>query len=79
MAVHAVVGDVELAALEPLDLGNSELLDALLVEAEDFRLLEAVAVCQGSAQVRPCACFSQNATRASSDSSAGFGGGSAGR
>ena len=42
VAVHAVVGDVELAALEPLNLGNSELLDALLVEAEGLRLLEAV-------------------------------------
>ena len=42
MAVHAVVGDVELAALEPLNFGDRELFDAFFVEAEGLRLLEAV-------------------------------------
>ena len=42
VAVHAVVGDVELTALEPLNFGDAELFDAVLVEAEGLRLLEAV-------------------------------------
>ena len=42
VAVYAVVGDVELAALEPLNFGDAELFDAVLVEAEGLRLLEAV-------------------------------------
>ena len=42
MAVYAVVGDVQLAALEPLNFGDAELFDAVLVEAEGLRLLEAV-------------------------------------
>ena len=42
VAVHAVVGDVELTALEPLNLGDRELFDAFFVEAEGLRLLEAV-------------------------------------
>ena len=42
VAVHAVVGDVELTALEPLNFGDAELFDAFLIEAEGLRLLEAV-------------------------------------
>ena len=42
VAVHAVVGDVQLAALEPLNFGDRELFDAFLIEAEGLRLLEAV-------------------------------------
>ena len=42
VAVYAVVGDVELTALEPLNFGDAELFDAVLVEAEGLRLLEAV-------------------------------------
>ena len=44
MAVYAVVGDVELTALEPLNFGDAELFDAVLIEAEGLRLLEAVRV-----------------------------------
>ena len=42
VAVHAVVGDVQLTALEPLNFGDRELFDAVLIEAEGLRLLEAV-------------------------------------
>lgn len=42
VAVHAVVGDVELTALEPLNFGDAELFDAVLVEAEGLRFLETV-------------------------------------
>ena len=42
VAVHAVVGDVQLTALEPLNFGNRELFDAVLIKAEGLRLLEAV-------------------------------------
>ncbi len=42
VAVYTVVGDVELTALEPLNFGDVELFDAVLVEAEGLRLLEAV-------------------------------------
>ena len=42
VAVYAVVGDVELTALEPLNFGDAELFDAVLVEAEGLRLFEAV-------------------------------------
>ena len=42
VAVYAVVGDVELTAFEPLNFGDRELFDAVLVEAEGLRLLEAV-------------------------------------
>ena len=44
VAVHAVVGDVEFAALEPLNLGYGVFFDALSIGSDNLRFLEGVCV-----------------------------------
>ena len=44
VAVHAVVGDVEFAALEPLNLGYGVFFDALSIGSDNLRFVEGVCV-----------------------------------
>ena len=49
VAVHAVVGDVEFAALEPLNLGYGVFFDALSIGSDNLRFLEGMCVVPGLA------------------------------